>query len=174
MACHVWDDIVSTASEVAEKLRRWFGKNLAHSGRRGPRRRVGWVQQIATDADGSWSSEPDDVLNQLHSSWHAQWRETPQSWFQHFHSRVARTPSPGGRVGPRRVPSPSLPAVEVPGDLTYTERSLIVAVLSKPAGEREGERGGFSFTAASSVFGPRFAAMLFRSGSALKGDHPIW
>ena len=26
---------------------------------------VGWVQQVAKDADGSWPSEPDDVLRQL-------------------------------------------------------------------------------------------------------------
>ena len=37
------------------------GAKLAHSWT------VGWVQQIANDADGSWSSEPDDVLRQLRS-----------------------------------------------------------------------------------------------------------
>ena len=91
-ACQVFDDTASTDSEADDKAEvaartesRVQWKMRAEKAATGGTRlavrteeTIGWVQQIAKDADGSWSSEQNDVSNQVHSSWHARWRVKPQ------------------------------------------------------------------------------------------------
>ena len=85
---HVCNDIASTDSAAAsmaeamaleESRTQWKawtakvaagGARLAHSW---TKETVNWVQQVAKDAVVSLSPDPNDILRQLHSSWHHGW-----------------------------------------------------------------------------------------------------